>query len=201
MMDSFNSFLTDPQNTQEEILQATYQALCEHGYSNLTIQHIGDHFEKSVSLLYHHYNSKDEVLLDFLSYMLSELEESIVFDTDENPKKQLEDILNSILTSEIPQKFQNLEYELVEVRAQAVHNEDYREQFKKHDEFLQKHIAEIIQRGIEQGKFREVNPSDSAVFLCSLIEGVRSIRSTSKIDTTTVQTEVDRYLRSTLYLD
>ena len=39
-------------DTQTAIMDATYRALCEHGYSNLTIDKIDAEFEKSKSLLY-----------------------------------------------------------------------------------------------------------------------------------------------------
>jgi AcrR family transcriptional regulator len=63
-------FDDEPADTREAIMQATYRALRAHGYARLTIQRIGDEFPKSKSLLYHHYDGKDDLLLEFLSYML-----------------------------------------------------------------------------------------------------------------------------------
>ncbi|MEF8774483.1 MAG: helix-turn-helix domain-containing protein, partial [Halobacteriales archaeon] len=56
-------FDADAEDTDEALMAATYRALCEHGYADLTIQQIGAEFEKSTSLLYHHYDGKDELLV------------------------------------------------------------------------------------------------------------------------------------------
>lgn len=57
------SFLESPDDTQEEIMRATHLALCEYGYADLTIQRISEHFPKSESLIFHHYEDKASVLV------------------------------------------------------------------------------------------------------------------------------------------
>ncbi|VTT87832.1 Transcriptional regulator, TetR family [Halorubrum sp. DM2] len=67
----------EPSDTRQAILGAAFRALCEHGYANVTIQRIGDEFDKSPSLVYHHYDGKDELLIDLLEYLLDQFEASI----------------------------------------------------------------------------------------------------------------------------
>ena len=67
----------EPADTREAILGAAFRALREHGYANVTIQRIGDEFDKSPSLVYHHYDGKDDLLVDLMSYLLDEFEASI----------------------------------------------------------------------------------------------------------------------------
>ena len=67
----------EPSNTRQAILGAAFRALCEHGYANVTIQRIGDEFDKSPSLVYHHYDGKDDLLIDLLGFLLDEFEASI----------------------------------------------------------------------------------------------------------------------------
>jgi AcrR family transcriptional regulator len=67
----------EPSDTRQAILGAAFRALCEHGYANVTIQRIGDEFDKSPSLVYHHYDGKDELLLDLLGFLLDEFEASV----------------------------------------------------------------------------------------------------------------------------
>lgn len=42
-----------PPETHERLMQATYAALCEHGYADLTLRKIAAEFEKSRGLLYY----------------------------------------------------------------------------------------------------------------------------------------------------
>ncbi|ELZ53713.1 MULTISPECIES: TetR/AcrR family transcriptional regulator [Halorubrum] len=67
----------EPSDTRQAILGAAFRALCEHGYANVTIKRIGDEFDKSQSLVYHHYDGKDDLLLDLLEYLLDQFEASI----------------------------------------------------------------------------------------------------------------------------
>jgi len=67
----------EPSDTRQAILGAAFRALCEHGYANVTIKRIGDEFDKSPSLVYHHYDGKDDLLIDLLEYLLDEFEASI----------------------------------------------------------------------------------------------------------------------------
>jgi AcrR family transcriptional regulator len=67
----------EPSNTRQAILSAAFRALCEHGYASVTIQRIGDEFDKSPSLVYHHYDGKDDLLLDLLGFLLDEFEASV----------------------------------------------------------------------------------------------------------------------------
>ena len=67
----------EPSNTRQAILSAAFRALCEHGYASVTIQRIGDEFDKSPSLVYHHYDGKDDLLIDLLGFLLDEFEASV----------------------------------------------------------------------------------------------------------------------------
>jgi len=52
-------------------MSATYRALREHGYADLTIQQIADEFEKSKSLIYYHYDTRTELLVAFIDHLLT----------------------------------------------------------------------------------------------------------------------------------
>ncbi len=60
------------EGTRAEIMDATYEALRKHGYAELTIQTIADEFPKSKSLLYYHYDAKDDLLVDFVDWLVEE---------------------------------------------------------------------------------------------------------------------------------
>ncbi|MDZ5813079.1 TetR family transcriptional regulator, partial [Halorubrum sp. AD140] len=72
-----NDPFAEPSDTRQAILGAAFRALCEHGYADVAVQRIGDEFDKSPSLVYHHYDGKDELLIDLLGFLLDEFEASI----------------------------------------------------------------------------------------------------------------------------
>ncbi|OYR59012.1 TetR family transcriptional regulator [Halorubrum ezzemoulense] len=75
----------EPTNTREAILGAAFRALRKHGYASVTIQRIGDEFDKSPSLVYHHYDGKDDLLVDLMGFLLDEFEASISDSGDPPP--------------------------------------------------------------------------------------------------------------------
>ena len=193
-----SSFLEDPEDTSEEIMRATYVALCEHGYSDLTIQRIGEEFPKSESLLYHHYDSKDDVLLNFLEFMLGQMEERLPLQDAGGADDHVERIVE--LTFE-PGGFASDGFAraLVELRAQAAHDEAYREHFGRSDHFVRKYIEHTIRSGIEQGVFREVDPGETAAlfqvaFLGAVTQGVTSDNDILE----DARVEFERYVRECL---
>jgi AcrR family transcriptional regulator len=194
------SFLDDPTDTREAIMLATYQALRKHGYANLTIQHIGDEFEKSKSLLYHHYDGKDQLLLDFLEFMLEQFEDRIPFPGVQTERAYLEAILDRVLVTPLPDDQRDFQRAMVELRAQAAHDEAYRDYFTRSDQFFRKQLAHVIRAGIERDVFEPMDPSQTAATLQAIVVGAMTQRVTSEDDLTeAVRAEVDRYLSAFVY--
>ncbi|WP_207592728.1 TetR family transcriptional regulator C-terminal domain-containing protein [Halomontanus rarus] len=192
-------FLDEPTDTREAIMKATYHALCKHGYSDLTIQRIGDEFEKSKSLLYHHYDSKDELLLDFLEFMLDRLEERVPAHREGGADDHIEEIVDRSFG--IGASATDLEFSqaLVELRAQAAHDEDYREYFTRSDQFVRKHIAHTIRSGIEQDLFQPVDPRETAALFQVVFIGTMTQRVTNDDDTIEdAHAAFERYVRECL---
>ncbi len=192
-------FLADPDGTEEEIMVATYHALRKHGYAGLTVQRIAEAFEKSKSLLYHHYEDKDELLLAFLDYMLEEFEAGVPDEAVEGPDGRLDTALDEMLTETAPPEAEQFLAAMVELRAQAAHDERYEEQFSQHDRFFRESLAAAIRDGVDDGTFRDVDPDGVAEFLVTLITGAMIRQVTSEgVDRSAVRGEVERYVESTL---
>lgn len=172
-------FDEDSEDTETALMAATYRALCEHGYADLTIQKIGVEFEKSNSLLYHHYDGKDELLVDFLEYMLDQYEANIPFEEVEDPWAKLQGLLDHVLAPTLDEERDNFTSAMIELRAQAAHDPVYREAFTRHDEIFHERLAGTVSDGIEDGRFRDVDPDDVASFLQTTFVGAMMRRVTT----------------------
>lgn len=192
-------FLESPSGTREEIMKATYHALCEHGYAGLTIDRIGETFSKSKSLVYHHYDGKDDLLLDFLGFMIEQFEGTMPFEKADAADQHIEAVLDHVLAVPLTANRAEFARAIVELRAQAAHDDRYREHFTRHDQFFVERLESIVESGIESGVFVDVDPHDVASFLVTTIIGSMTQRVTSKEDTAAVtRTELDAYLRARL---
>jgi AcrR family transcriptional regulator len=64
-------FLAHPSNTREAVLRATYEVLCEHGYDGVSMSRIAARADVSKSVLYHHYDGKDDLLQELFDATLA----------------------------------------------------------------------------------------------------------------------------------
>jgi AcrR family transcriptional regulator len=198
------AFLAEPETTRESIMRATYLALCDHGYAGLTIQRIGESFGKSKSLLYHHYDDKDELLLAFLQFMLEEYESSLPeADAGGDALDRLDALLDGMLTPSLSAEERGFTAAMIELRAQAAHDERYREQFADHDRFFGEQLVEVVADGIESGLFRDVDADEVAEFLSTTVAGAMTRRVTGGGDraATATRTALDGYVQRVLLAD
>lgn len=189
-----------PDSTREEILAAAYRALCRHGYAPLTIEKIGAELDKSTSLVYHHYEGKDDLLLACLEFMLDQYEAEFVETEITDPRRTLEAAFDEFLDPEMPAERYEFIRALVELRGQAPHDERYREQFDRSDGLFEQRFAGIIDAGIERGQFRAVDTDSVAAMLHTLFSGALFNHATAEDDRLrVVRAEIDAYLETQLY--
>ncbi len=192
-------FDEEPDDTHEAIMQATYRALCAHGYADLTIQRIGDEFAKSKSLLYHHYEDKDALLVEFLDFMLENYTETLPRIDHDDAWAELQAVLEYVF-SPAADREDDFIVAMVELRAQAAHDETFRAAFTRSDQFIHDQITAIIQSGIDEGVFADVDPNQIAALILMTFTGATTHRSTTE-DTdvlTDVHTELQQYLDTRL---
>jgi len=170
--------LDNPEPTKVAIMEATYEALNKHGYSSLTIQDIADEFDRSKSLLYYHYESKETLLADFLEYTLQEFISEFEVEQEE-PAIRLERLLDRLVPESVDTDSYPIQIALLELRAQAPHTEVYRERYSEVDRVLTETIEEILRQGIEQGEFKAVDAEREAQLLVTMIYGTRVRRFTT----------------------
>ncbi len=195
-------FLEDPEGTREELMRATYLALCEYGYAGLTIERIGEEFPKSKSLIYHHHDGKDDLLRAFLEFMLERYEDAMPLDDVEGPAERLDAVLDYMFASPLPEQRRAFIAAMTELRAQAAHDDAYREQFTRHDAFFRSRLAALIEDGVEAGEFDVADHEAAAAMLLATINGSLGERVTTLDDTSgDVREQLDAYVRTVLYED
>jgi AcrR family transcriptional regulator len=188
----------DVSKAERAIMEATYRALCEHGYANLTTKDIAAETDMSRAALHYHYETKEELLVAFLEFLLEGLHDAIEVETDERPTKQLDFLIDRLLRG--PTDQQDFQTAMLEFRVQVPYNEAYRNQFHANDKYIQETIARIIQRGIDQGEFQDADPDRIAWILRMLIDGawMRAIVFDREMVLETASEIIDAYLSQAL---
>ncbi|WP_199519432.1 TetR/AcrR family transcriptional regulator [Haloferax sp. Atlit-47N] len=163
--------------TKVEIMEATYHALGKHGYDSLTIQDIADEFNHSRTLLYYHYDGRDELLVDFLEYVLYEFLENLP-DEKKSARAELETLVETLLPATLDEQVYRVQLAMFELRVNGPHDRDAREQYLRVDNELRDLLEDIFTRGLEAGEFAEIDPAVEAELFLSLLTGTRTRRLT-----------------------
>ncbi len=164
-----------PKKTRKDIMRATFEALCKHGYADITMEKIADESGKAKSTLHYHYDTKDNLMVDFIKFLLEGFEEKIVPDNDD-PLEKLNGLIDRMLFGlEEGDTHERFHTALLELRSQAPYNDKYKKQITKNDESIQNIFKKIIEKGIEKGKFKEkVDPERTSTIILSAIDGARA---------------------------
>ena len=194
-------FADAPADTRTDIMRATYVALTKHGYADLTIQRIADEFDKSKSLLYHHYDGKEAILLDFMGFLTDRFEAEMEAMSGDDPGDRLDEFFDRLLPTAAAEERGEFDRVLVELRSAAAHDEAFREKFTETDHVMRDRLAAILREGMHSGAFREGNPIEMAEFLLATTLGTIMGRATSNDAWgDDIRRELDRHLDARLGL-
>ncbi|MBX0323809.1 TetR/AcrR family transcriptional regulator [Halomicroarcula sp. F13] len=196
-------FAGEPEDSHEAIMRATFCALQEHGYAGLSIQRIADEADLSKSTFYHHFDGKEDLLLSFLEFTLEEFDRVFKLESSGDPAKDLRTFFGLLLgdfptAGGMPEQ-EDILATYVELRAQAVRNPDFRAKFTETDREFTARIAALVEEGIEDGVFRDVDPERTAQFLLTTLEGI-TLQNATRDDNPLpeLRTAIESYMESEL---
>ncbi|MFB6132366.1 MAG: TetR/AcrR family transcriptional regulator [Halanaeroarchaeum sp.] len=185
-----------------EILEATYRALCEHGYADLTMKDIAAESERSKAAIHYHYDSKENLFVEFLDYLFERYTDHLTAAEDGRPRDRLFELLEVVLGETEAKPGQEFRTAMLEVKAQAPYAPAIRERLERFDEYLLDHVTETVEAGVEAGEFDEsVEPGDAAEFLVTAITGAHTRRVTVDRSTEELANLLQGYIERTLLVD
>ena len=164
-----------PPDTREEIMEATFRALSEHGYSDLRMRDIGEEMEMTRQVIHYHYEGKYDLMSHFLEYIIEQYEGSVEIDGDAPPREELDARIHQCLFGPGFEDFSHWDRMKVyhELFTQAQNDERHREIFNEHYGRIRGSITEVVEDGIEQGVFRAVDAERMGQMITDLIHAAR----------------------------
>ena len=164
-----------PDDTYEDLMQATARALCEHGYSRLRVRDIDEYFGKSRQLINHYYDGRDDLIEAVLKYLLAEYERGIAVGDDVDPEQQLHSYIQQFLYGPDIEDFDHWAFVmvLIELRSQAQHYPHHQKLHMENYRHLRATLIAIIERGIEEGTFRDI---DADIFATAIMHVISTSR-------------------------
>lgn len=177
-MDEFQQPFAGAPSGKEEIFRATYEALEAHGYGDVSIQRIADRSELSKSTIYHHFDDKHDLLMQFTSRLIEEAIQTFVLDEEATAYENLERICDVVFLGETvegecfedwaPTTLNAIFYEM---RGEAARDPEMRAYFDEMDRSLRQEIVDVLEQGIEEGSLRPHDTESAAAYLLVVLEG------------------------------
>ena len=184
--------------TTDDIMRATYCALCEHGYAGLTMQDIADHSATSKSSLHYHYDTKQDLLLSFLDHLFGRFRERVDAEV-EDPLDRLTALLDATLGGPNHDADRDFETAMMEIKAQAPYDEQFRERLAEFDAHFADLLREAVADGVEAGVFRDgVDAEEAADFLVTVVNGAHTRRVATDHSLAAVRRTLATYLEQDL---
>lgn len=192
-------------DTRELIMEATFRALSKHGYKDLRVRDIGDEMELSRQLIHYHFDGKYDLMSSFLEYVIEQYEGSVEVDETAGPREELDARIDQCLFGPEFDEFTHWDRMRVyhELYVYAQHDEEHRAQFNEHYERIRGSITEVVEEGIEQGEFREVDPERMGQLVTDVIHAARERRLSLGHEDAPEETRtaIDEFILDSLYAD
>ena len=185
--------------TDEEIMRATYRALREHGYADLTVEQIADEYGKSTAAIHYHYDTKDDLLAAFLDYVIDQFVSTVHEVETTEPEERLDLLLDRLLVD--PEDHQDFLIALLEMRSQAPYKEAFAERFRQNDEYVRYLLETVIDHGSKEGVFAEVDSEHVARAIMTIVDGARTrtVIHEEKAALETARRTVEEYVDAVLF--
>ncbi|WP_440991634.1 TetR/AcrR family transcriptional regulator [Haloarchaeobius baliensis] len=165
-------------DTEEVIMEATFRALSKHGYSELRMRDIGEEMELTRQVIHYHFDGKYDLMASFLEYIIDQYEGSVEVDGDADPRTELDARIDQCLFGPEFEEFSHWDRMKVyhELYTFAQNDETHREIFNDHYGRIRGSIVEVVEEGIEQGTFRDVDSERMGQLITDIIHAARGRR-------------------------
>ena len=179
---------TELTETQAAIMEATYCALCEYGYADVTMQDIADRTDRSKAALHYHFDGRDDLFRRFLSYLHDDFVATTADPPGDTPAERLVALLQTVLSTPdaADDAGEGVEFTtaFLEMKAQAPYSEPLRDGLQRIDEDLVSQVATLVAAGVDAGEFPpETDPEAVASFVSTYLHGTwtRSVAAGSDV--------------------
>jgi AcrR family transcriptional regulator len=152
--------MSQEHDTETAFMEATYRALCTHGYADLTMQDIADETDKSKAALHYHFDGKDDLFREFLAYLHEGFVETIADHPDGSPVERLVALVRRVLDPVDDGADQQFNTAFMEIKAQAPYRDGYQEVLRRFDADLRNEVATLVTEATDAGQYDEETDSE-----------------------------------------
>ncbi|MGM0446775.1 MAG: TetR/AcrR family transcriptional regulator [Methanobacteriota archaeon] len=165
-------------DTKEVIMEATFRALSKHGYKDLRMRDIGEEMDLTRQVIHYHFDGKYDLMSSFLEHIIDQYEGSVVVEGGADPRTELRTRVDQCLFGPEFEEFSHWDRMKVyhELYTHAQNDGEHRELFNDHYERIRGSIVEVVEEGIEDDVFRDVDAERMGQLVTDVIHAARGRR-------------------------
>lgn len=174
----------DDMEPPELLMEATVRVLADEGLHGLTLRKVAERAEKNRGLVHYYFESKDDLLASLLDHILSGTKELIGIVDSDAPIDKLWMALrfHAYGPGGIDEAGRDYYLAILQLQALAPHDPDVRRRLTRNHQHMVDVVTAILREGIDEGTFRAVDPTVTAVVLLALIDGARTTDLSMDVD-------------------
>lgn len=171
--DDYSNWRTYSTQRISNILAAALDAFAEKGYHGTSTRQLAERAGLSVPGIYHHYRSKQDILVDLMMVVIDELIERSRYALEEagdDPRAQFDALVDSLLLFHMNRQ-DGAVLSANEMRSLTPEN---RNRYVSRRDEQQRMLDIVVSDGVESGDFKTPHPGDASRAITSLCLGVAS---------------------------
>jgi AcrR family transcriptional regulator len=154
--------------TYENILSAAHRLFVQQGYTATSMRQVAEAAGIGKATIYHHFPDKQSILAALLGRNIARMDEALqLVRAEDDPRRRIQ----VAAQTSIAFLFESADILQIARREIPSGRDQMQGGFANFFQQYMSLLADAIQRGIEQGIFRPVNPVDTARVLMTMIQG------------------------------
>ena len=156
---------------RREIVEGMYHVAREEGLENTSIAKIAKHMGIQPSLVFHYYNTKEEIVYELIRYITERYQS--IYMVERQPGQTAADRLMKVLDNMFSKEWDALIDDSVYYSCYAMtfRNEKIRDEYRTLHDKLREWLAEILEEATAEGFVQVENPMEMADKIFVILDG------------------------------
>ena len=157
---------------KNQIVSATVECITRFGYHNFSMQDVAKAAGVSKGIIHYYFLNKDDLMLSVLERVIQGIENILQSNLEglEDPVKKLKIFIE--LCADIVKNTKEYYQVSMDFWTQITQKSEVKEIISTHYERSRETCRNIIEEGIVQGVFKEINAHDYSLFIIASIDGM-----------------------------
>ena len=157
---------------KDQIVRATVDCITKHGYHNFSMQDVARTAGVSKGIIHYYFLNKDDLMMSVLDKVAGDIETIIAADM-ESISSPIEKIKVFIAVAfDIVRSTKEYYQVNMDFWTQINQKKEVRQVISRHYAKFRDNCARVIEEGVQQGVFKQVNPQHQASLIIATVDGV-----------------------------